>query len=282
MLGKLLKHEYRATARMMAPTYGILILLTAVERAFLAILQSRGLLTFGQAPQQAAAGAGDKMLSLFGAFTLLIYFAVLAAAAFLTVFFLVQRFYKNLLTDEGYLSFTLPVTPAAQVGAKLISAVSWIILSIALIALSLLTMFYQPGLAGRMFDAICQSFMTSMDATRGDCFLVLAIFGVDVLLSILTQMLLFYVSAAVGHLISAQHKLLASFAAYLVIMTALQTALLLCILPFSIGVEALNGWAMSVQMFYLIMGMGCLLYVVLDAALFYVTARIFKNRLNLE
>ena len=120
MLKKLLKHEFRATAR----TYGGLYLaLLAVSVLFGASI--RGWNGTNSDAYSAAVG----LLSLA-------YTAVLIGTAVVTVMTIVQRFYGNLLGREGYLMHTLPVTEAQLVGSKLISGTVWSVCSIFAAGLS--------------------------------------------------------------------------------------------------------------------------------------------------
>lgn len=43
------------------------------------------------------------------------------ASSIITLIFILMRYYKNFFTDEGYLTFTLPVTPHELLWTKLIS-----------------------------------------------------------------------------------------------------------------------------------------------------------------
>ena len=107
MLKKLLKHEFRATAR----TYGGLYLaLLAVSVLFGASIRGWN-------------GTNSDAYSTAVGLLSLAYTAV-------------QRFYGNLLGREGYLMHTLPVTEAQLVGAKLISGTVWSVCSIFAAGLS--------------------------------------------------------------------------------------------------------------------------------------------------
>ena len=58
-------------------------------------------------------------------------FLILLVAVFVTSFIMmIIRFYKNLLTSEGYLMFTLPVSVSKLIWSKLIVIVIWMILSV--------------------------------------------------------------------------------------------------------------------------------------------------------
>lgn len=120
MLKKLLKHEFRATAR----TYGGLYLaLLAVSVLFGASIRGWN-------------GTNSDAYSTAVGLLSLAYTAVLIGTAVVTVMTIVRRFYSNLLGREGYLMHTLPVTEAQLVGAKLISSTVWSLCSILAACLS--------------------------------------------------------------------------------------------------------------------------------------------------
>ena len=86
MLMKLLKHEFRATARIMGPLY--LVLLAAALAANL----TAGLLD-----------ADSFILNIVAALIVMAWFVAAIIGVFIVAFILMlQRFYKNLLGDEGY------------------------------------------------------------------------------------------------------------------------------------------------------------------------------------
>ncbi len=114
MLKKLLKHEFRATAR----TYGGLYLALVA----LAVLSGFSL----------RSSSKDNFASLL----LFAYMIVAVAVAVVSVMTIVTRFTRNLLGREGYLMHTLPVTEAQLVGAKLISGTVWSVCSIFAAGLS--------------------------------------------------------------------------------------------------------------------------------------------------
>ena len=104
MLTKLLKYEFKATAR----TYGGI---------YLALLAAAGLIGFSL--------RGDRVAAQSHVFEIgvTIYSLLVMALVIVTIVTVIQRFTKNLLGREGYLMHTLPVTEAQLVGSKLISSV---------------------------------------------------------------------------------------------------------------------------------------------------------------
>ena len=120
MLKKLLKHEFRATAR----TYGGLYLaLLAVSVLFGASIRGWN-------------GTNSDAYSTAVGLLSLAYTAVLIGTAVVTVMTIVRRFYSNLLGREGYLMHTLPVTETQLVTSKLISSTVWSLCSILAACLS--------------------------------------------------------------------------------------------------------------------------------------------------
>ena len=115
MLGKLLKYEFIATGRIFLPLYAALLIVSFISSFTLQV--------------ESAILTAVSVLLLF-----LAYFALFI----ITCFILIQRFYSNLLRDEGYLMFTLPTTPSALIASKLITAGFWCILSIKVGALAML------------------------------------------------------------------------------------------------------------------------------------------------
>lgn len=120
MLKKLLKYEFKATAR----TYGGM---------YLALLAASVL--FGGSVRRWNGTNSDTYSTLVGLLSL-VYTAVIIGTVVVTIMTIVQRFYRNLLGREGYLMHTLPVTEAQLVGSKLISGTVWSVCSIFAAGLS--------------------------------------------------------------------------------------------------------------------------------------------------
>ncbi|MDR3209099.1 MAG: hypothetical protein LBT36_00525 [Oscillospiraceae bacterium] len=119
MLGKLLKYEYRATARVCLPFLGATLFMACVSR-LLRILSGI----------DSAAFVIGTVLSSF----------MIAAVCVVALVMAIQQFRRNLLGDEGYLMLTLPVSTDALIFSKLIVAVTWFAVSavVAVFAILLL------------------------------------------------------------------------------------------------------------------------------------------------
>lgn len=102
MLGKLIKYDLKALARILAPLWGVLLVMGVI---------------FGISIRSDLNGM-NVMIML----SLIVIFAVMVAIFVMNVIVVIQRFWKGLLQEEGYLMFTLPVTTRSLILSKVISA----------------------------------------------------------------------------------------------------------------------------------------------------------------
>ena len=225
MLGKLIKHDFRALSRTLMPfQLGVLsggVLAAILMRVSLWMLRSVG--------NGAGLARGAQLLFSFllSLFTGILVFAVLASAL-ITLLLICIRLQKSLFGDEGYLTFSLPVSVDGLLFSKLITGVIWIAINACIIAL---TMFLFAGFGMEneaFFSAGVLEFTGSLfrgffDLARG-LFTAEAVPGmwlmsivgiVDVLVFVLLQMLLLYFAVVAGSSASKKHWLLAAIGVYL-------------------------------------------------------------------
>ena len=118
MVKKLFKHEFKAWLRVL-PLFWLAMVGVAAAGRIVQFFETESIyyyLVFGSA-----------MLA-FGVAAFVLLFAP-------TVFD-VFRFYRNLFTGEGYLSFTLPVSPAQHLFVKMVTAGCFQLLTMAVVLLS--------------------------------------------------------------------------------------------------------------------------------------------------
>lgn len=145
--------------------------------------------------------------------------AVCCAAS---LFFMIYRFYKRCFTDEGYLTFTLPVTNHQILLSSIINCIIGtliVILTAALAAAIIFAMFLlainsiQTILWADVWIAwseVCtqlwDSFVKNID--------LFAILGFSGLFGALSEIILLMLSVTIGSLIAKKHKILAAVGAY--------------------------------------------------------------------
>lgn len=102
MLGKLIKYDLKALLRILAPLWGVLLVMGVVFWIGCADLSP----------------VGDGV----AVFSFVVMIAVIVGIFVMNVIIVIQRFWKGLLQEEGYLMFTLPVTTRSLILSKVISA----------------------------------------------------------------------------------------------------------------------------------------------------------------
>ena len=277
MLGKLIKHELRGSGRTMLPF--ILVSL------FLAVMA--GLSMRAMEHQQ-----DYSWFNIVFGIVIFLFVAGLMAVCIMSVVVVINRFRQNLLGDEGYLMFTLPVSVDEHIWAKLIVSAIWFLatgltctLAVMLMLLCNINTFdidwsevgYVMGELGRMMKQFGVLHIV------GYCLKLLVMFFGGVCVSCLT----FYCAMAIGYSF-ANRKVLLSILAFFgldIFFTTFQSAL----------IAALNGIP-GVEMFLDNLDLsqvgtaGCVhiallcwvLYLAVHAAVLYIPTRLLlKKKLNL-
>ena len=134
---------------------------------------------------------------------------------------LIKRFHQNLLTDEGYLMFTLPGNIHQLVLSKLITASVWFMVSILVLVLCVMIAMFDNLMVRDMLDflrALWQEM--SMKLALNTTTIVLETL-VLIFVSTAASCLMFYSAMAVGYG-CVNHKALKSVLAYFVMWFVLE------------------------------------------------------------
>lgn len=115
-LGKLIKYEMKAVGRIMLPVYGAFIVISILFGISLRIG------TGGRSEIVRAAATTTVFQTVMG----VVYVLAAVAVVVFTLVILIQRFYRNLLGNEGYLCFSMPVSVNAHITNKVFSAGLWV------------------------------------------------------------------------------------------------------------------------------------------------------------
>ncbi len=195
MLGKLLKHDFIATWKVPVALDAVLIALGVFTAAMLSTIRHVG----------ESFGMSMFMFSVIGLF----YIGIIAANI-ITLIYLVIRYYRNLYTSEGYLTFTLPVNTDMIVHSKVITGALWLFLSYLCTFISLL-------IAGAGFIKMSNVSLEEVCAAFGEAYNVLgfaesgfsAILLITILITPFAGILCMYFCVSVGQLWQ-NHKILGS------------------------------------------------------------------------
>ncbi len=272
MLRKLLKHEFRATGRIMLPLY-LILLATALGSNLSArwMLDSRHLI-----------------LSILGGLLVTAFAAAILAAFVVAFILMIQRFYKNLLQDEGYLMFTLPVSVHQHIWSKLIVSAVWFVATVLAVIAAAMIVAYDVGFLRGLFAFLKDLFHWLHTIRIGEVLngtVLFVEFSVLVFLGLMAFSLQFYAALAAGFS-RPGHKMAWSVALFFLFQFAVQFG---GSLLFS-GADRAGFFDLA--LFHIDVGPAALLHlgmllmiglVILYGAIFYiVTAFFLKRRLSLE
>ncbi len=271
MLGKLLKYEIKATGRIFLPLYAVLFLFAIITRIF-----NPG------AGFNSEFQAGSGAMQITGGIMMAAYVSIIVAIFVVTVVMMIQRFYKNLLSDEGYLMFTLPVRPWKHIASKLIVSVLWIVVSgiVTMLSVAVLVSTWElwkaiPDAFAKLIEMINQYFGASGYW-----------FGLEMLLLMLTSLvlgiLLIYAAIALGHLFT-RHRTLFGLGAFLALNTVSQWIIATVGKIIGETYPALfTGFTTDLAANHWLLWLGVFSNLVFGTAYFAITNYVLSKRLNLE
>ncbi len=243
-------------------------------------------------------GAVAKLFSLFSSDSVLIgivtglaYTALMLSGTALIVMSVaigVIRFYKNMYTAEGYLTFTLPVTNSQHIFVKLLLAVSCEILCVLTFIAALFIAFSGELLSTfvEYTSLYLRLIADSLDSVN--CIFYTAEAVLILLLSVTVNMLIYFACITFGQT-AKKNRILMSFGAYFLFYMASQTVSVVLTSVISVMGEygALDGiisWSehhieatVHISMWLII-----LYYAALGTAAWILTQKTMTKKLNLE
>lgn len=279
MLNKLMKYELKATARVVLPTFLGLLLFSIIARFSVGELL--------RAPSALPAGGLLGFLRMLPQLGILLYILAVMAVGVVVLVVIIQRFYKNLTGDEGYLMFTLPVRPWQLVWSKLLVAALWQLLSAAAIVASLAILLLQGEIAIRLPQLLGEFWQGLRPFLPANTPLICLLWVLAGLAGTLANTMLIYAAIAVGHTIK-NHRVMGSVLSYFALTTVLQLvsaplAPLMAGPLMKMDLDTPAGVARFTHEMLLYSPLLALaLSAVMLAGFTYLTNQIFQKQLNLE
>lgn len=273
MLGRLIKHEIKATSRILIPAFIVWLAIIGLTKISLMV------------------STGDNWFLMPIAEVMLVMSNVVIFIIMLVI--IVSRFYKNMLGDEGYLTFTLPVKTESIVFSKLITATIWQIVLTVFVFSSIFILLDSNDIA-----YLASEILPHFTFLNTQFFIML---GVYIVICSVFEVMVIYTAIAIASLFN-KYRLLLSFAFYLVLEMAIQ--ILNFIWGFILGFFSImsnieNQIEISeemteVQVFEFLNKIFSITFspisvlsligfmFIISVVLFIVTSRIFKKHLNLQ
>lgn len=282
MFGKCLKYELRAYSRLLVPT-------------FIAIMAASVLMSVGVGVLTGIMSSSENQLvqAIAG---MLLYFAIMVV--YLSLFIIpimvfvltVRRFYKSFFTDEGYLTFTLPVSVDCHIISKLTAALIADIFGVVTSFLSVGIVVI--GVAVANFSSV-KGFFDGFGFT--EIFEMFAYFGLDsvvslfliivlAILSILANYLLLYLSISLGCMLAKKHRFIVCGACYLGVNTVVSTlsSVVSTVIMFVMTSAMITQIDQIGIIFNAMLGVISVFLAIEVVACYFITRYILKNKVNLD
>ena len=261
MLRKLMKYEFMAMGRIFLPLFGALFIISIINRIL-----------------------GQFGLTVPSGISLAISI-ILMVGIFVLVFVLtIQRFWNNLLTSEGYLMMTLPVSTDRLILSKLLVASVWSIVSLIVVGISILIM-TMTEIDSFQFSLIIDNLRNTPYSAFEMTVLMLQV-ALFLILGLFSGILLLYACMSLS-MLANRHRPLLSFGAFIAITTVLQ--IIIAILAvISMSIDAFSGLGIFLNALshfaaaQLVIGIAIVSAAILCAIFYAITRYMLKNRLNLQ
>lgn len=266
MLGKVLKYDMKRLGRVLIPMYIVTLILSVL------VLGSSYL---------------EKINGIFNVIsgTMTIFFVLaLVATGIGTFAFSIQKFYQNLLKDEGYLTNTLPVKKSTLINSKIISSCIYMAITVVVIFIALLIGFYRFGIWDGMQIIFKSGLLEQMMGMKQPW----ALLGLSFMMicSFIMQLLFFYLAIALGQRHNS-NRLVYSFV-YGIVLYCVQElgGFVLILIVWLLNPDIMNMLMNNVTPSVSILGtlyLGSTMLCLIMAGLYYAgTVYIFNKKLNLE
>lgn len=269
MLGKVFKHEMKSTSRLFLP----------LMIGFIAITL---LCKFAFETSYSAFLGNNRLMETITVIFFVLYFIYIIALFVMTSVFIVMHFYKTMVSDQGYLTNTLPVKMGTLINAKLLSAVLWEIIAGLLFILSIF-IFFTGHLNLLDLRQIFHEFGTLYREVSN--YLNMPVFILEVtiicIVGLISGPLMLYAAIAMGHLFK-KHRVLWAIISYFVIYVVMQiiSSIYFSICGYSSPLISYSEYAaQTVQNFMLFT---TIFSVACTAGFYAITDYVFTKKLNLE
>lgn len=280
MLGKLLKHEWKAVWKVPTLLIGILLLLAFASG-----------LTFAL-PIWDSEWIGLPLSGIM--LILLFYVTMIGVSLGITIYFAV-RYYRNMYTDEGYLMHTLPVTPRQLLGSKIITMSSWNLIGViaeivSFIVFGSVAFTTLAAREGRFAADVLEGIAELRDIWSTPFFEGFGAFCVAIVCMLLTSAvsgtMMVIGAITLGQMVRG-HRVLGAIGAYFAINAVFSVINMVVMLPFMVQVVAndkfLSNFEQSPFAFYTVTYASmAVVSVLVSVGLYFLCEYLLRRQLELE
>ena len=206
MLKKLMKYELKSTGRFFLPAYVALAVVAVINRLFI---------EFNDNYYNSYYYTSSSAVDISQGTVIFLYVVLILITCVLTFAIMVQRFNKNLLSDEGYLMFTLPVKTNELLFSKVFTSMIWSFTTAIVTVLSFMILFADKWFFSNFYTVIQELFIHLQRYGLGAHFTAWVIeFIIIAFLGSASAVLMSYAAIAIGHL-SKKYRTFTAVVAYI-------------------------------------------------------------------
>ena len=274
MLARLFKYDFKSMTKLVFPLSALAGIISILAAAALKIVMFHS---------DMANGA----LSLICGFFLVLSVIALFAYSVIVWGIILFRFYNNLYTDEGYLTFTLPVKPVTVLTSKLLSALCCMLISGGVLTAAALIIlcfgtgeeFFNTALLENFFSTFKEYF----SEFESDGVIGILMFVLSMIVSVIQNFCTVFLAITLGAIISKKHKVLVAIAAYFAINTVVSilTGIVNVLLTAANVAVYSDEVTSAISMFGSTMSVNAVVSLCISAICFFLCSHLMKNKLNL-
>lgn len=273
MFAKLLKQEWRATSKLLGIMSLAVLGVGVLEAVILRMMVANQ-------------DIGAASIAINSTLSSLMLFLALAIVAYVigVQILLIVRFYKNKFTDEGYLTFTLPVTCHQIFLSSLVNMVIWTVISgiVTMLCVGIILVVGTSGLVDTtlwriLWNSVQNVFEFNAELVGNAYWPVMIISAV---LGLFSSPVITMTAFTLGAVIAKKHKVLAAFgASYLISMvTSIAQTVLMTFVGMAFMGASQNDATLVLQVAYY---MELLIQVAMLVGGYMLSVWLMKNKLNL-
>lgn len=273
MFAKLLKYEWRATRGFLG-----LLSLICLSAALVGGLSMRYLVWVSELDSQSNA------FIVLSVLTMIFAFIAIAICCVAMELYAVWRFYKSRFTDEGYLTFTLPVTTHQILLSSFVNCLICMVCALAaLMAGYLVLLLLGFSALENFFPSLWEVLPLAMENAwrlfSGETGTFLGLLLLEVVAGTLSTTVMMMLAVTIGCILAKKHKVLAAVGVYYGINMAL--SLVAGVLGAILGLSVYTSQSSGMDVFSSMMLWNAGLFLIVAVGGYFLTHWLVSRKLNL-
>ena len=273
MFAKLLKYEWRATRGMVG-----LLCLICLSAALVGGLAMRYLVWVSELDSQSNA------FIVLSVLTMIFAFIAIAICCVAMELYAVWRFYKSRFTDEGYLTFTLPVTTHQILLSSFVNCLICMVCALAALmagylVLLLLGFSALEGFFPSLWEVMPLAMENLWRLFSGETGAFLAQLALGVVAGVLNSTVMMMLAVTIGSILAKKHKVLAAIGVYYGINMVM--SLITSVLGVVLGLSVYSSQSSSMDVLSSMMLMESGLFLIVAVGGYFLMYALVHRKLNL-